>query len=811
MKAPYHRTPRYSMLARAAAFALIAASPVCALAQAAAPVESDDAPRAKEDSTRLGTIVIQGSGDRLGAGQILREDAVKARSTVTRASTEKDRATGNPFQALSLLPGVNTFSYDATGLFGGGMTVRGFGSDQMGFTINGVPVNDSGSYSIFPQEYADQENLCTQSISQGNPDVESPHIGATGGNVTITNCDPEDKRRLRFAQTFGSLNMHRTFLRGDTGRFFDDKAKLFLSYSHTESDKFKGLGKAKKDHIDAALSYDFNADNKVLASVLYNRAINNNYLTVSQAQIAANGYGWDYNQKFVGHLTPVNGTIQNEAAQTPQFYKLSLNPFENAIVSASGSFKLAADTYLKVQPYLWYGYGTGGNQQATLSESRFLLGTGALTGRADINGDGDTLDTIIVARSSVTKTSRPGVTTEVNTSFGAHQVKVGFWYEKANHRQTQPAVLVDAAGNPTDQWLENGRVHRADGSEYQGRDWKSVTPATQLYVSDQWGFAGDDGVLSFGLRAPHTTRNFTNYANEGNGASAAAQTTYTYKQSYSAVLPQFGVRYKLSREHQIFANIGKNFRAPPNFAFAPSSGNVSIVGGLPVLGSPIKAETSIVTDLGYRYQSKALTLSVTVYNVDYRDRQANAYDPILDKTVYTNAGKVNNRGMELEAGTAPIKGFTFYGSLTLQKSKVLNDISPAKGITLPTNGKQYALTPETLIGASVQYTAGPLYIRSKMKFTGGQFATLMNDEVVARYKVLDLDGGYKVGDFAFLKSVQFRANLSNVLNQKYLNPSSGTTLNSKPVVTSGGTQSAATVFYYVGAPRFASVSLSADF
>jgi len=54
-----------SVLAQAAAIALMTVSAGAVLAQA-----NDELPRAKDDSTRLGTIVIQGSGDRLGAGQM---------------------------------------------------------------------------------------------------------------------------------------------------------------------------------------------------------------------------------------------------------------------------------------------------------------------------------------------------------------------------------------------------------------------------------------------------------------------------------------------------------------------------------------------------------------------------------------------------------------------------------------------------------------------------------------------------------------------------------------------------------------------
>ena len=794
-------------LARAVTLALASAALSSAFAQATPPAE-DAAPRAKDDAVRLGTVTVTGSGAKLGAGQILNEDTVKARSTVTKDATEKDRATGNSYQALSLLPGINTYNHDATGLFGGGLNVRGFDVTQLGFTINGVPVNDSGSYSVFPQQYVDLENICTQQISQGNPDVESPHVGATGGSVNIVSCDPEEKRRLRVAQTLGQLSLSRTFVRFDSGRIANNLLKTFVSASHTQADKWKGEGGAKRDHFDAGFSLDLSPDNRILGSVTYNKAVNNNIGNLSLAQLNTFGYFYDFSTAFTpGHLPAVNGTRQAETGPTPQFYKLSLNPFENAIVSVSGSFKLAENTYFKVQPYLWYGYGTGGNQQRALSETAFLNSATGKTGAGrDLNGDGDTLDTVIVANSSVTKTNRPGATAEVSHLWGDHQLKLGFWYERAQHRQTGPAVGVDANGNPADQFLRNGRILRPDGTQFNSRDWLTTSPAYQTYFSDTFSFMNGSGVLQFGARALNIKRTFTNFANEG-GSTVNFNSTYSVVKSFNDVLPQIGVRFNLDREQQVFANVGKNFRAPPNFAFAPTNGNVTITNGVAVLTGDIKAETSINTDIGYRYQGAAFTASATAFNVDFTDRQANAFDPNTLKTIYTNAGKARTRGVEFEAGTVPVNGWSAYASLTLQKSKVLNDIRASATQVLPTTGKQFALTPQMLAGLSLQYSEGPFYARVKAKKTGRQYATLMNDEEVPSYMTADFDAGYKFGDFSFVKNTLLRLNVSNLGNTKYRNPSSGTVLNAKAV----GTQNASTVFYYLGAPRFFSVTLSADF
>ena len=87
-------------------------------------------------ATNVGRIAVEGAQGGTATGLLVQEDTPKARSSVSRAHMDTLNPTANPFQAIELLPGVNTFSQDATGLFGGSMRVRGANSDQMGFTIN---------------------------------------------------------------------------------------------------------------------------------------------------------------------------------------------------------------------------------------------------------------------------------------------------------------------------------------------------------------------------------------------------------------------------------------------------------------------------------------------------------------------------------------------------------------------------------------------------------------------------------------------------------------------------------------------------
>ena len=739
-----------------------------------------------------------------GMGLMVTEDAPKARSTITAEELEKQRPTGNAYEALEMLPAVNSYNYDATGLFGGGLTLRGFNSDQIGATINGVPVNDSGSFAIYPQEYVDQENTCSQTVTQGSTDADSPQVGATGGNFGINTCNPEDKHRLRMMQTFGQLNMKKTFVRVDTGLFSDKRTKMFVSASHAEADKWKGKGGAKRDHIDAGINYDWDRFNYIHATLLYNEAMNNNINNLTLSEINKNGYYFDYADTFKGHLKPVKGVEQKESTQSPAFYKLGINPFKNAIASATAKFRLNENLDLKVLPYIWYGYGNGGVQQRAQSEKAFYdAATGMRNGTVDLNGDGDTLDTILVANASVTKTFRPGVTASLNWVSGNHDVLGGFWYERARHQQTGPMLALSNDGISQDPWLQNGQILRPDGTPAQSRNWMSISTAYQFFLQDTISLNDDKLKINIGVRSPNVKRDFTNYGDENNNVKP-----YNLVKKYSTLLPQLGARYRITNDDQVFISVAKNVKAPPNFVFGNIGTSVKVVNGVANFVGEVKQESSWNTDIGYRHQDDNFIASVTAFFIDFKDRQATTFDPITQASSYTNVGRVSNKGLEFEIGNTPINGWAMYGSLGFNNSKIKDDMLSATNVYLPTAGKEMINTPKKKAGLSIEYQNGSFWTRVKARATGQQQASMVNDETAPGYTTFGIDGGYTFANFGYIKRPKLTFNLSNITDKQYRNPSSTTVKNTQPIA--GVTTSVDTQRYYLGAPRFVSVTLSID-
>ena len=184
--------------------------------------------------------------------------------------------TANPFQAISILPGVNQFQDDAVGMSGGTIKVRGLRGDQMGFTVNGAPVNDSGNFAVYPKEYVDTENLDQIWVTQGSTDIDAPHVGASGGNIGIVTRAPYDTFNARVSGAYGDLGYIREFASIDTGILDLGKAGTSKPSSRTRMPKStNGAATGNDDR--------WNFEGNVLCQFLPHSSI---------------GLTWAYNEEF---------------------------------------------------------------------------------------------------------------------------------------------------------------------------------------------------------------------------------------------------------------------------------------------------------------------------------------------------------------------------------------------------------------------------------------------------------------------------------------------------------------------------------
>lgn len=742
-----------------------------------------------------------------GNGLMTSQDTTRARSVISRAAIEQENSLNNVYQAMDLAPGVNTYSYDATGLFGGGLRMRGFNSDQIGVSIDGTPMNDAGNFAVYAAELVDLENLEYIDVIQGGNSIDAPMVGASGGSVGMFISNPTDHARFRVQQSYGAFNAYKTFLRADTGYLGQQRFKAFISVSKAEADKFKGYGSADREHLDFKAVLNLSQGNSITGSLLYNEILNNNLRTLTLQEIQTLGRDADFGYQAPVHLLGVNGTSQVEQIPADRYFNLSLNPYRNYLATLKGRFELAPNLKLDFDPYYSYGYGTGGNQLRLLAESNSSSKIGG--GIADINGDGDSLDTVMIYSGALTETQRPGFTTRLHGQIANHNLMAGYWYEYSHHRRSQPAVRFDNAGNSADPWLDNALlfVLRQDGTPFQGRDFLTESFSQSFFVQDDIKFLQDKLLLSLGFRYTEIRREFYNYASEGYPAD------YSFKASYARALPNVGLRYQFAKHHQFFASGSENFKAPPDSVFyglyqGGTLGNDGKLTGFNLKSVNVREEVSTNWELGYRFNDDNLSFSGTLFYIDYRNRIASAYDPINAIRTNYNVGDATTKGMELESAWRFLPEWTVYGSFSYTHNRMQQNLQTGNDTFENTAGKSLPDVPQWLAAAALQYRNGPWSASLSAKYTGRRYSTLVNDEAINGYTLVNFDAVYRLPSTGWFRDPMIKFNVYNLLDEDYLNLNAGSGSGFTVRAQGPGGRSPS---YYIGAPRSFSVMLSTDF
>ncbi|GKX44653.1 TonB-dependent receptor [Pectobacterium carotovorum subsp. carotovorum] len=722
-----------------------------------------------EEATDVGTINVQGQP--LGAGLMVQEDSAKSRSTVTKDALDKMPAAGNAIDKLKYTAGLNVSSNDSSGLSGVSYTMRGMSADQVGLSSDGIPVNDSGDYAVYPNGMGDPENLEQIFVTQGSSEMDGPHIGASGGNIGLVSHRPAKEFGGFVKQTFGSNNLSKTFARLETGKH--NGFSSWLSYSYTDSDKWRGAGYSRADKVEWNGLYEHENGHSSSLIVKYNQQDTINYMTLSKRQFEQNGRKMDY------ATTP----IYNSRGQISQYYKLNRNNFETLNVTFTQKLQLRDNLALTLQPYY---FSTNGGSFGSGSAS-VLSATSDRAGNYDLSN----LTSNTYYRPSWTETWRPGITTKLKWDISdEHSLDIGYWFERARQRQTQPFIPIQSDGNPVNVSGKPGdanQVTDANGNVVQGRNQFTVTPAHKIWVQDTWFFS-PEWTFTGGLAYQHVERDGTNLGSLYNAAEKK-------NKKYHEFLPSFNAAYRINTENQVFYNITRNMRTPPNYVLYNVGDSINT-----------KPELSWNQELGWRFQDEDMLLSASLFFIRFTDRQISSRNAAGDYEMI-NAGKVENKGLELEwSGKLP-HNFNYFAAYTYTDTTQKNNLATG-GSQLPTTGKQVANAPKNMLNLGLGYDDGLYYAGVNSRYVGSFYGDMTNDEKIGGRTVFDLSAGvYLPVDKKIVKSATLRFGVSNLFDKAYLDSARSVSFNSR----SYNGVSAGTPFYNVGEERTFNASLEATF
>ncbi|HZC37161.1 MAG TPA: TonB-dependent receptor, partial [Sphingomicrobium sp.] len=159
---------------------------------------------------------------------------------------------------------------------------------------------------------------------------------------------------------------------------------------------------------------------------------------------------------------------------------------------------------------------------------------------------------------------------------------------------------------------------------------------------------------------------------------------------YNKVLPNIGAIYSVTPNVSLFGNYAKGLSVP-------STDNLYNSFYFPAFADSAKPKPEVTDsfDGGLRYRTSKIQAQLSGWYTHFTNREASAYDPVLDATVYRNLGTVNKWGVDGSVAYSPVHAFTLYAFGSWMRSKIQDNIQIG---TLPAGVTCDTVDPTSVAG-----------------------------------------------------------------------------------------------------------------
>jgi iron complex outermembrane receptor protein len=558
-------------------------------------------------------IVITGKKSQ-EIGGVKVTNTTKARNILTQEFIARQQPGQSIDDIINYLPGVNFQSNGPYGDAGGTLTIHGFDASRISQTFDGVPMNDSGNYALYSQEQLDPELISEVNVTTGSTDIDSPTASATGGTVNYVLRDPTEAMHARVQGSLGSFGFRRFFGVFDTGAFTPYGTRAFIAASNQKDhNPYDPSSKINKTQLNAKIFQPLAGDDFVSLNAFYTRNRGRKFNDVTLATFPSASTTSVLTPPECTTTPPTPGVADKADPKcglaSAGYFGYGFNPADIFRLHLNSRLTIAPGLILTLEPNYEFTEANGG-AGVIATEGFFSLRNGSTTtpifgyiggkpyfGGVDLNGDGDTLDTVLVDAPSNTVTHRYGVIANLIYKMSdTQQFRVNYTLDHAKLRQTGEVGPVDTTGRPILYFpSRHGGIEDATGLEIEKRNRLSYSILNQVSGEYRGEFLDNRLVVNLGLRAPFFSRKLNNFCvseSGGNGfvdcfndpASEAAflaahandrtgpdQPPQARNLKYNRLLPSAGFTYSFTPATQLFANFSEGLRCRARTRFTTPS------------------------------------------------------------------------------------------------------------------------------------------------------------------------------------------------------------------------------------------------
>jgi len=749
-------------------------------------------PVAPEDI--LKDITVTGRRSRsLAGGNMIAQREPETTSSVDAHAINQRMALAGPLQIIASVPGVATGQSDPYGLAQRSFIyLRGLPATELGWIVEGVPAVDQAFFLPYSETFVDPENLAGITVIPGSSRITDPVQNGLGGEIVLTARNPADEFGGRVAYSHGSYDANRAFARIDTGELGASGVKAFVSGSYTSGGTFNLPGLSNRIHVDSKIEKDFAGTGKSTLFISYSdwKSVRSN--TVSLAQFRADEASGDFT---VGNYQPtfVPGLTTN-------YYKLNIYRRKNILLSWDNEVDINDRLSVHVVPYYhWTRSNSPG--QTSINPNSLFNGVNPVqintAGFLVVNG------TIPAMSNSYQNEFDAGVNAYAKYDVtNSNQLLIGYWHDYWHLTAQNNLTPVDAFGNSPNVWAQDP-LYSTTGAVIAGLNYKMHTNVDVISIGDQQKLLDDKLTIDIGVR----------YFRESlSGINLAPGPQANFAATFHRFLPRATISYDVTPNMQVYGNVITSERPPVPINIYPNTYSVATgkIAQLAAVNTP--PETAVGEELGYRFHNNIVTADIAVFNKSIKNRQITASAILNGAGVSTTliAGDETVRGVSAELALAPIFGFSPYVNGQYLDAKTKQNFF--NGVDyLPTDGKVVPASPKYTATLGLNYVNGKFFGNVLYRYTSSQFSTLMNDQKMPSYGIIDLGIGYNLPSFMG-KDSSIRLNMTNIANKPYLGVLSAATPNAVATKGINGTTfAAATPLYTLSSPRSILVTLALGF
>jgi len=649
----------------------------------------------------------------------------------------------SPLKAIEKLPSVNFQSADPFGTYewSSRISIRGFNQNQLGYTLDGIPLGDStygNNNGLHIGRAIISENIGVTRVSQGSGSIGTQATNNLGGTLEFFSGDFSDGLGADANLTYGSENTVRGFARVNFGEA--GGVRGFVSGVYHNAEKWKGGGDQRNWQINAKAIIPV-GEAEFDAYFAYSDRAEQDYQDLSLAMIARLGYNHD--NYFPDYAKAIN------AARG--IFVAPINNLDDSYYDASGLRKDTLAAYGLTAPL---GEGVTFKIKAYYHDNTGQ-GTWGTPYVASPNG------VPMSVRTTEYDIQRGGVFGSLNAEIGDHEVTIGGWYEHNDFTQARRFYAYESLTNP-------GRDHTKFMRNPFFTQWlfDFNTDTLQYYVQDKISFG--DLTVNLGWKGFQVNNEAIPQVQ---GTLAAGKI-----KSKDWFQPHVGAAYRLSGKMELFGGFTQVTRA---FVSSSTSGPFSTTqAGFNAIRGTLKPEESDTYELGARYNDPVFNGVIGVYYVNFRNRLlgiATGAGIVGNPAVLQNVGDVRSIGFEAAGDVRIGGGLTLFASYSYNDTTYRDDVVNGVGALLAaTKGKTVVDTPKHLLRGEIAYDSDGFFGRIGANYMSKRYFTYTNDLLagdgggsVPSRVLVDATLGYRF-DAGLRSPIEIQLNATNLFDKEYI-------------------------------------------